>query len=332
MNKRLSVSQVGFAISMLAASLVLSTSADGAPILPRVTTWDGPTHNVLDGFGSPFVGGGEDMLIDESRAKWADRDGSLSFTAGDIFFGWIAMSDANPSGALASDVGESFQMAVAWSGKLAGAGSGPSGAFVAGDVASVVPVAAALDTLDLRNLLHTDITGAAGLDDSSVFVIVGNEIGTSEGGTSPQNFDKATATAEMSEFNASNSFGDTWTWEATAGILGGDFWDIVLDEVPPPVLAARERGGFTVQSHAYGSVVWLPVDVLNMSAPLTVSTHDLALASANVFSPSQDAPWDFADNSTMVVNPTPEPASMLVWSAMAGLMVLGYRRKRRAKS
>jgi len=311
---------------VLALVALLGIPANAA-ILNQFVTYDGPIH--VGGF--PSVGGGEDELIDESRAEWCDGGVQGAFDADDVFFGWIATSDINASGVPSKDIGAFQQLAIAYAGMLTGQGSGAGGTFVAGDVASVVPVPAA-NACSLQSLLHADITNVAGLTAKSVAVVIGTEKGTSEGGTSPQNFDQLTAAAEMAEFNSNNTFGDTWAWEATLGqVSSADFWEIAIDVFAPPAFDARERAGFTMQSHAYGPTAWLPVDVANLSAGV-VTTHDAVLASANVFSPSNDAPWDFKDNSTMVVNPIPEPGSLLIWFVMIGIGLALSLRTRTAKS
>jgi hypothetical protein len=299
-------------------------SAASAGIISSFLTFDGPVHHTTNAFGQPFQGGGEDKLDDESRARHIDL-GPAGFSAGDIIFGMISISDIDSSNAPNADIGQTEQIALVYSLKIGGAAGT---VYAPGSVIPLVAVGDVLNAYDLRNLLHLDISGAAGLNDSSVFVAVTTPTGTMEGGVSPLNFDKASAELEVKEFNSSNSFGNAWSWEVTGGLVSGtDF--VEFNFAPQGSTIGTQFGGFTIQKHDFGSgIIFLPVDVAHTS-PGTVTTHDVVLSIATVET-TGDAPWDFADQSQFLINATPEPASMVVWGGLAtiGLCVTAARRRR----
>lgn len=313
------------AILALAVSVCVLDGSSKASILGSFLTHDGPIHHDLS-FGSPFQGGGEDNIDDESRASYINADGSVdllgapTFSAGDVVFGMITISDIDPSGAPNSNIGQTEQLAILFSTVLGGAAGT---VYAPGTIIPLIPVADAGNAYDLRNLLDATISGAASLNDDSVFVVVGNETGTDEGGTDPLNFSEATAEAEIGLFaNASG-----WFWEMTGGLVEDhDFFD--FNFVGPPGAIGLEAGGFSVQSHDLGGVAFLPVDVAN-AAGTAITTHDLTLDFGSVFA-TGDSPWTFEDEATFTINTyVPEPATIAVWSILAGIGgIVGMRRLR----
>ncbi len=308
-----------FNILCAASALCVAFSASAnAGVISSLLTFDGPVHHTLNAFGSPTTGGGEDQLNDESRGKLVDP-GSDGFSTGDILFGMITISDVDSSGVPNVGVGAFQQIAMVYAAKILAPVSGdPAGFFRLGAVGD------STNAHDLRKLLDSTLgtSAALGLDDSSVFVMLGNQTGThpSEGGSAadPLNFDLGTPELELLEFNSGNG----WAWEATGGIVTStDYFQAQL------ALSGdlTEKGGFSIQKHDFGSgTVFLPVDVKSLLGAIT--THDVILFNGTVTATS-DAPWDFEDQSAFVVNAVPEPATLGIWTGI--LVAFGAARVKR---
>jgi hypothetical protein len=306
-------------IFLAATALLALTQSANASVLAKYLTFDGPVHHTLNIFGVPEIGGGEDRIIDESLATFDDR-GTTGLNAGDVIYGMISISDVDASGTPNISIGSADQLAIVFSVKLATPAVGSSYDF------DVVPVGSSLDLFDLRNLLAPSVTAVAGLNDSSVFVVLGNGAGENPiTNPSPLQLPHVTGTADILLLNALTG----WDWELTGGILSGDFFQ--LDLLTGGGDFAKEVGGFSRQS-----------SVADLSGPLnsvdvqrfdgSITTHDLTLPTGNIQAQTTGTAWVFTDNSTFVVNPNPipEPTSALVWVFAAIMATAASARRARS--
>lgn len=274
-----------------------------------------------------------DILTDESRTEWIDSDNSLGFSVDDILFGFIRISNVNASGIGDQAIDE--QIVLAFSGKIsAGSGLGP---FV------IDPIADKTNTYDLRKMLGTADDATPGLlpstaavpdatYDKAIFAAISNP---SEAlADNPLNF-TGTPLAQMNSFTLASG----WGYEALGGFLAPDpdkdFFHALVDPLSGPgSVFGKEAGGFTILDHIWSpaTTVFLPVTVKHTDNT-TTTDHDVILKfPSTVFEEDLGvAPWDFRDQSTMHINATPEPGSVLIWLGMAGLVGLGVLRKRLRK-
>src|SRR3990172_5543423 len=108
-------------LSAVAVALCLSVAPVAqATILSNYLTFDGPQHTL-----GPVAnqGGGEDHLIDDSLTRFVDQDGSGGFSAGDVAYGLVTLSELQASGRPSLPVGSSSQIAIIFSVEFGGAGS-----------------------------------------------------------------------------------------------------------------------------------------------------------------------------------------------------------------
>lgn len=308
-------------IAALLISMSIVASTDASVLTSRLT-FDGPIHHTLL-FGSPFQGGGEDKLQDDSVTALVDNgDGVIGI--GDFVYGIINMTNTQASTQANQGISQTEQITIVFSAKFTGAGSG--GSF------SLGPVADSLSDIDLRNLLSPSIIDDFSLgafDDTSVFVVMSNPIGTAEvGGINPLNSNAnigGAVDANSIENVLTNANG--WTGDAIGGLLAGNFFEFLSTGG----LSGLERGGFTITEKNF-SGFFLSVDVANFGGVIT--DHDVTLDFGSVNAASveeQGKGWVFSDQGSFFVNvkAVPEPATAVVWSILLGFATICSRRPQR---
>lgn len=295
---------------------LLSVSAQ-ASIASNFLTFDGPVHNTLPLI---FQGGGEDKLEDDSLGAFGNRDNSVdpvtglpTFSVDDVIMGIITLSDIRASGRLSVPVGANSQVAMLYSLTITAPGLNTNDWLLG-------PTAAA-DVWSLQSLLDASIQNPAGLTANSMIVVMSTSTPDTNSNDDPLNW----SVAQISNFSNANN----WYWEATLGLTPGinshgstDYFEFS----GTPQLGGGDRGAMTIESQNWAAT-WLPVDMYDSS--LGVHLADATLDKAIVGPAGGDAQargWIFEDQSSMYVNPVPEPLSILIWSGIAGL---GYYYSRR---
>ena len=130
-------------------------TAAQASILGSYLTFDGPQHTPP---GTPFPGGGEDALVDDSLSVLVDPDGN-GIDLGDTVWGLISLSEVKASGLQSVSV-VSNQVMILFAVQISGAGTG-------GSLANVP------DAVKLASLLPSNITAAsAGITNASLGVVL----------------------------------------------------------------------------------------------------------------------------------------------------------------
>ncbi len=103
-------------VTAVALALGLGVGAAQATVLSSYLTFDGPAHYALS-FSTPFQGGGEDKMQDDSLSKFIDADQSGGYSLGDIIFGMVTLSDVAPSNAAGQSL-VSNQITLVFSAKI----------------------------------------------------------------------------------------------------------------------------------------------------------------------------------------------------------------------
>ena len=122
-------------LSVIAIAICcIAAPTASALIFSNLITFDGPQHTPP---GTPFQGGGEDKLQDDSLTAFFDNgDGVLGI--GDILVGVVTLSEINSSGRLSQDIGTHEQIAIVTSATITGVGS-VAGSWAFGPTAAADP-------------------------------------------------------------------------------------------------------------------------------------------------------------------------------------------------
>jgi len=291
----------------LACVLSVAASTAQATVLSSYLTFDGPAHYT----DPPFQGGGEDFLQDDSVSALVNRAGAAgTFDPGDVVWGVLTLSDIQASGLPSVPVSVPNQIAIVFSAQIVGAA--PDGSI------ALAPIGNAADPLDLRNLIGDPLL-RTGLNDNSIATILSSSTAATPAGD-PLNWTTAQVSNPVTGFGTANG----WGYELTADLVPGtdDFFHFL-----GTVTGGIDIAALTITSQAFGAQ-WIPVDVADFAGgihfgDITLDQGFVSRASAV----QQSRGWFFRDDSSLFVNPVPEPGSMAVFGLLGAAAFARARRR-----
>jgi hypothetical protein len=295
-----------FMAALIVACMSFAASVAEAGILSSLLTYDGV----------------QDDLTDESRSLLVDNDGNHTLSTGDDLFGFIRISNINGSGlSNAQNVVIAFSAVITSGGPIVGNGVYD---FTLGPVGAAGPIS-------LTSLLGAGMLPASATPflSSAIFAVL--ESSTVNPLTNAAFNSAADAFAQMKLFSPGN-----WTYDALGGFGSNpdDFFEAELTaKAGGANVSGIEAGGFSILDQVFAGlgVSFLPVDVQHVDG-VTVTSHDIGLFNDSSITNQKSGPniakWNFVDNAHFGVNPTPEPASLLVWAGLLGTVGLASRRRR----
>jgi hypothetical protein len=304
---------------LLAGSCLMLPATSKASVLKSLLSLDGGAHYDLSQFNTPFQGGGEDKLQDDSLSQFVKGSGNVGagFEVGDIIWGILTLSDVLSSGRPNATLGPfpPGQVAFVFSAKVASLNGGSNGTI------DLAPIGDATDNYDLRKLLDPTVQNS--LSDSTILTVLSTTTPATANNNNadPLNWAPGQVTTDFTTAN-------NWNWELTADLVAGtdDFFE--FSNVGPG-LAGLDRGGLTIVANAFG-VAWTKVDAFDFGGTIRKSDIVLDFGSVNIASGVEaQRGWTFTDQSTFYVNPLPEPVSALVWGGLLSIFALAIRSSRR---
>lgn len=270
-----------------------------------------------------------DIMEDDSRANLFDPGGD-GFSIFDVVWGFVSVSDFNPSGNPSPD-----EVAILFAAEIYGTAA--NGTFQLGPVRPASN-GSANGAFTLGSLLGVGSPllpvvgpgapfGATTAD--AIAVVVSNT------GVDPL----APELGSLAAFNAAFGYEATIGVDPASvltGVVSGDFFHFfpVAVSTPPPVpgdLIASETAGFSIFDHPFSpSVIFLGVTATRLDTGAK-TVHDVRLFEGSVFlNDDTTSPWSLTDNSNFSLNPTPEPTSLVIWGLLAFLGFAACRRRNRA--
>ena len=231
-------------------------------------TFDGPIHHELFN-GYPFVGGGEDSILDDAWVHIDDLDNSDTLSPGDTIFAMGRISDIRSSNAPSRGVNDK-QIVVFLSWK-----------FV--DNNQLIPHP------DGFNVLHSSITTPGNIGQNTVGLLISLN-------KNPSTVNPPPSALSIGYFDLGTHFTiNTHHWELTLdlgtlsqleGILGNAY------------------ATFGVSSSAF-EATWLPVDVSDVDGPVHIGDwvmNEFFLLGLTT-KEKQQAGWNYAAESQFTCNP-----------------------------
>ena len=259
---------------LIALLFVLNCNAQ---VIDKLLTFDGPEHHTLSQFGFPIIGGGEDVIVDDSLLRHEDNDNDGEFSEGDVFFWIIDVSDFKSSNVASQSIHNTLVLFLS---------------FIVGADEQLLP------NPDGFSILNSSLTDPAGIGADTMGIVIGLNPTPMADSFGIWMAPPPIGPLSIDYFDLGEAF-EKYHWEMT---LGTGSFAAIQDN---GFAGTAARAAFTVISSSFNVDEWLSVDVINFDSNIYFGdfTLDAGLIGSPASEEEQEGGWSFLTYMDFITNP-----------------------------